>query len=921
MESIQWENIDRTLFSIFIRDLTHNTNINLKHLIEDIDKKTIKNNPKKHIKKKDLIIQENEKRKYKQMIQSDTKKLTFMLESILTDDPFISIQKLKTNEIKNKFKIHLLEVFWKDKKKHLDNIFILYYHLKDNFPEEKIIIKIRKKLENYDCKAYMLENLGHQLPPLNFWNKTDDKLDEWQINTINLIKKKESCIVKAPTSSGKTFIAMATGILFKKILYVCPAKPVAYQVGANYVKMGYKVCFLLENHPLNYISNDMNIFIGTPEIIENYLYKIGTTFDYAVFDEIHNLNDFDIGMSYENIIKLVDSNFLALSATIENIDFLKSIFKRYHPNKYINEIIYNKRFINQQRWIYQNNSFQMIHPISCLDTSNFNDFKYISFTPKDCIQLYNRLETIFEDYDDDIEELIENYSPDEIFKEDRILTLDDIKIYENKMKELCQLIYNQYPEKINQLVDSYKIQPDIKENKVIEDELISFFRESKQKDLLPMIYFHSNEETIFELFNKVNDLLYKSEKENYPYHYTILEKKKDLYDKYINDRETYESKIKISSKNAIYEKQDKLKQYDKKQRLQFIQTITEYYDSLMSKCKSSLQKKNLMKEKNDFLKYPSFNNPDIHIKHKDFCFTNIEPMSGNDIRTIRRDLKKSCNLSIDYESPLFQLLKRGIGVYIEAMPDKYNWILQKLMSEKKLGIILSSKILCLGIDLPIRSVCLSGYKSSEYSSTDYLQMSGRAGRRGHDNQGNIIFHNISNYSELMKQKLPKIEGSMKHINPSYQILSKLNKNISLTNLFKNPINEKNKELIQTNIHCHPNYQLLLWKLRYFKNSELFLKHFEKIEKQLFLDDHKIQYLFSLLNTQLLDFDDSTIYTDFKLKKISKNENYYRFKIIGNIVRDICNSLNKKNYKITIDTSYELFTICKQMIYNHYHLTS
>lgn len=918
MDTIQWENIDRNLFSIFIRDLTNNNKINLKHLIEDLDKpKITEKKSKKHIKKKDLIIQENEKRKYNLMIQNDRKKLSFILSSNFLENPFDSIQTLKTTEIKNEFKIHLLESFWKEKKKYLDNIFILYYHLKDIFPEEKIIIKIKKKLDKYDCKSYMLENLGHQLPPLNFWDKKENKLDEWQINTINLIKKKQSCIVKAPTSSGKTFIAMATGILFKKILYVCPAKPVAYQVGANYVKMGYKVCFLLENHPFNYLSNDTNIFIGTPEIIENYLYKIGTHFDYAVFDEIHNLNDFDIGLSYENIIKLVDSNFLALSATIENINFLKSIFERYHPNKMMNEIVYNKRFINQQRWIYQNDSFQMIHPIACLDTNNFDYFQYISFTPKDCIQLYNHLEKEFED--SDIEELIDDYSSDEIFKEDRILTLDDIKIYENKLKELLQLIYHKYPDKLNKIIDSYKIKPVIKEN--TEDELISFFKESKQKDLLPMIYFHSNEETVFNLFNKLNDLLYQSEKENYPFHYDILEKKKELYDKYRNDRETFESKIKITSKNAIFEKQDKLKEYDKKQKLQFIHSISEYYDSLMSKCKNSLQKKNLLKEKNDFLKYPSFSNPDIHIKHKDYCFTNIEPMSGNDIRTIRRDLKKSCNLSIDYESPLFQLLKRGIGVYVESMPDKYNWILQKLMSEKKLGIILSSKILCLGIDLPIRSVCLSGYKSYEYSSTDYLQMSGRAGRRGHDNQGNIIFHNISNYLDLMKQKLPKIKGSVKVMYPSYEILSKLNKNISLENIFKDPINENNKKLIQSDIHCNQNYHLLLWKLRYYQNGEIFLKHFERIEKNLFIEDHKIQYLFSLLNTQLLDFDDSTIYTDFKLKKISKDENYYRFKIIGNIVRDICNSLNKIRYKITIETSEEIFTICKKMIYNYYQLES
>ena len=681
MDSVHWENIDRDQFNVFIRDLSINTNTNLKHMIQDLDKQKSdnKDNKKKHIKKKDIIIAENEKRKYKQLIINDEKKLSFLLETILVDDPFKSIKNLKTEEVKNKFKLHLLESFWKDKKKHLDNIFILYFHMKDDFPNEKIIMKIKKKLDQYDCKSYMLEKLGHQLPPLNFWNQGEKKLDEWQINTIKLIKKKQSCVVRAPTSSGKTFIAMATGILFKKILYVCPAKPVAYQVGASYIKMGYKVCYLLENHALTNISIDTNIFVGTPEIIENYLYKIGTNYDYAVFDEIHNLNEYDMGFSYENIIKLLNCNFLALSATIENISFLKSIFKRYYPNKIINEINYNHRFINQQRWIYQDNKIEPIHPVSCLNVDKWEDFRYISFTPKDCIQLYQKLEEIFEDIEED---LIDQYSPDEIFKEDKLLSLDDTKIYEQKLKELLNKLWIQYPEKIKSIISSYQIKTNHYDDSDMENELIDFFTETKRKDLLPMIYFHTNQETIFKLFTKLDSLLYKKEKENYPFHYQILEKKKELYDKYKDDREIFESKIKISTKDALYEKQDKLKEFDKKHKQLFIYQISEYYDSLFCKCHSKQQKDNLKKEKNIFLKYPSFYDPDIHVKHKDYCFTNIAPMSGNDIRSIRKELKKSCNLSIHYESPLFQLLKRGIGMYIESMPDKYNWILQKLMSEK-----------------------------------------------------------------------------------------------------------------------------------------------------------------------------------------------------------------------------------------------
>ena len=120
---------------------------------------------------------------------------------------------------------------------------------------------------------------------------------------------------------------MSTGIIHKKIIYVCPAKPVAYQVGSHFVLMGYKVHYLVDDLCMNSFDAKTNIFVGTPKCIEDNLYKIGNHFDYAVFDEIHNLDKKDDGDIYENLIKLFNCNFLALSATIGNIDYLKDIFQ------------------------------------------------------------------------------------------------------------------------------------------------------------------------------------------------------------------------------------------------------------------------------------------------------------------------------------------------------------------------------------------------------------------------------------------------------------------------------------------------------------------------------------------------------------------------------------------------------------------
>ena len=65
METAFWQKLDNNNFNVFIRDLSSSVNTNLKHMIEDSDKEN-KINPKKNNKpkKKDLIIQEQNKKRY-----------------------------------------------------------------------------------------------------------------------------------------------------------------------------------------------------------------------------------------------------------------------------------------------------------------------------------------------------------------------------------------------------------------------------------------------------------------------------------------------------------------------------------------------------------------------------------------------------------------------------------------------------------------------------------------------------------------------------------------------------------------------------------------------------------------------------------------------------------------------------------------
>ena len=47
-----------------------------------------------------------------------------------------------------------------------------------------------------------------------------------------------------------------------------------------------------------------------------------------------------------------------------------------------------------------------------------------------------------------------------------------------------------------------------------------------------------------------------------------------------------------------------------------------------------------------------------------------------------------------------------------------KWILQKLLSNKQIGIVISDKTLCMGIDLPVRTCCLMEFNGFGWNAMD-----------------------------------------------------------------------------------------------------------------------------------------------------------------------------------------------------------
>ena len=251
------------------------------------------------------------------------------------------------------------------------------------------------------------------------------------------------------------------------------------------------------------------------------------------------------------------------------------------------------------------------------------------------------------------------------------------------------------------------------------------------------------------------------------------------------------------------------------------------------------------------------------------------------------------------------------------MPDEYNWILQRLMSEKKLGIVISDRTLCLGIDLPIRSVALSGYKDPNYTTSDYLQMSGRAGRRGHDNQGNIIFHGIPNYLELMKGNLPKLVGSQVKLGESYSVIKDINKNISMDNLsWRIDLKEND---IKSDITIPIKIQKLAWLLRYYENSFQFLNEMNKMEKKIFMidEDDREYWFYRYVIKSLFDLDEEQYLMIYKKNKIEDDLDIILPNLIqiASVHQGIVNTLDN-TFMITKKNSGTIFQNLKTLIYKY-----
>jgi superfamily II DNA or RNA helicase len=629
----------------------------------------------------------------------------------------------KTIEGKQHYIIYLLENFIK--KNQIDNIANIYLKLKD--PKYKLSDELIEKnkdllnkmntiVDSIDLIDLQFTKFYNQMPPLN--EKGFNKFDDWQVKTIYNIDNNISTIISAPTSAGKTVLS-GYAISKGKTLYIVPTDALAWQV-ASYVGGITNsdipiVTLTYQSSPkrdeLIKLLNSSNAVVGTPENILDFLPFIKCDFKWIIFDEIHMMGKKE-GAAMESIAKILNNiPFIGLSATIGNLNELKEWFSNLYF-KNIDTIVCDKRFFNLQKYFYdyEKNDIVMLNPLALISVEEFRNGsilnKTLNQTPQDTWSLVSKLSSKTID--------LGNLDPYKYFHKNELIELTKTYNYFNDLIKFMVENFSNYENEFISILSEYSSYNF--EN--YDVNLIELIKNLKINDKFPAIIFQQNTISCLELVKKLSENLDHQESLKYP----NLRKERVNKDK--NDKRS----------NKRLEKE--------------LSTLTE----------KQLDKK--LKEVKDFV-FEIKAEDNINAPHPDFIFID-DKFSDSDIELWAEKYKVYFpHVGGDYHY-LIRLLWRGIGVYNKGLPDGYLRLVQSLASKKRLAVVLSDDSLVFGISMPFRSsiIYTNSIAEDNLDSMMYHQMAGRAGRRGLDKEGNVIFvgYGWDRIKELSISEIPNIEG-------------------------------------------------------------------------------------------------------------------------------------------------------------------
>lgn len=569
--------------------------------------------------------------------------------------------------------------------------------------------------------------------------------DQWQVNLLDAVDANKSAIVSAPTSSGKTFICFYA---IEKILrssdtdmvvFCLPTKALVNQVSADIyarfnsknTKVSLQGTLMADrcNEPFN-----CQVLITVPAMLESLLNsKDCSNIKYIIIDEVHKINDSALGLRIERILHLARCPLLLLSATLGNLDGFYSWFKNiesskgrecelvYHGERYceLKAYVYTeKRFVEDEKENDENDLKDIpikpalvplngMFPYSFSHLKNFGFGNDLHFLPEELLNIYLYIYMIL---DAPHKKLIKHLAPKKFFKSN-IICKADVREYQNHLLTTFRDWVNEGILNESQVEEIHNL---------LTSEAHDAFNFDSSEDYIV--------DNIVKLLNTLKDsdmlpvIVFNTDRD------FVTRLARLVYEKL--------------EKSDIKKKRDKL------------------IESLKKEAKRT---RDLEKTKTSWIEESIAAEQMVEPEQRDIKFTFLDPITKLTDYEVKEEFADIKGIPKD----ILDMAFRGIGIHHSAMNRKYRSAVEILFRKKHIRVLFATETLALGINMPCRTVVFAG-DSLQLDPMNYKQMSGRAGRRGYDTLGNVVFFGIPKHrvQNLMVSMLPEIQGAYAYSNTS-----------------------------------------------------------------------------------------------------------------------------------------------------------
>ncbi|CAF4982124.1 unnamed protein product [Rotaria sp. Silwood1] len=432
---------------------------------------------------------------------------------------------------------------------------------------------------------------------------------------------------------------------------------------------------------------------------------------YCIFDEIHCMSG-DIGSDvWERIMLLINCPMIGLSATvnngeslrcwIENVEKQRSILSKTSEPRQVYLISHHERLADLNKYLYSNRQLYSLHPIGLMNGKQLTSRdipKDFSLSPCETLRLNEAIQK-HHVHSQSIPTLTEYFSPDWIIERSKCNKYSNL--VSNQLKDL---ITNGETSKIDSICSSLSSttsnQISYPELKPMSSLIHEFVLTLKEKNLLPCIVFTDSRSLCEELAESVTQYFEKLENElrqtKYKSQIEALEKLKTQIEKAAKTSNRCDNDEKGNDKSSKSQQTN-----EDRNQLHLSGYEENLLNGILDEC-TLANRRSCDRELVDQL---------------------IERVSSRHPRLVR-------------------YLNRGVAYHHPQLKGRSRSVVEGLFRNRYAQIIFSTWTLALGIHMPTKTVAFVK-DSIHLDALQYRQSSGRAGRRGFDVEGNIVFIDIS----------------------------------------------------------------------------------------------------------------------------------------------------------------------------------